>query len=897
MTPLADPKGRRNTHDIVLTHGTDKVGLVVVNSQGEHSPRSIDKEPINQQSLKFYSNQQKHSDMEPPWQPVKQDNWQSGFGYKHHELNTSGYFDSSGMYSLRENELFLGGFPQYCTGLHSSDERWYSYDPGESTAVPIEYGNIDLNGGVTRIATPFTASASYTPKYIHLVMKKVGTPTSVAASIFSDSGGSPNTALMSGSLDASDFPFDNVYEEVVISIGTPAALTSGTTYWVVIIDTGGDATDYWSAKLISSKSNTSKKYSDDAWSNLSEDSLLFRIVPAHKHFKAYFTEHKRALIAAINYDDGTKSEVYISGDAGTATGGSTTTIVDGTKSWTTNEFRGRTVMITGGTGSIQRRNYAVITSNNGTTLTVTAMDVGAAAGSEYVILNSDKWTSISPAGGDAWAAGQAVTDMLGYGGAIYFAHGDATSMTKLQRYSSGGAWVNDYDVEDKTVGSILAAGIDTDGRAIYIGKRSTPEMYRAPAVDATGTSTAADLEPVTMGLVGDGTAKINGMVTYGEYGELTVFTQNMFYTYFNDQFHEKRVPEMRHTQDDRNGTGQTAAGVYLYFTWHNAILRYYDSNLDSIGPNNSQMEMHGDREGTPTEFIPYAGGLVFAAINAGKSRYSSVVAWNGSGFMEMWRAPMAGVPVYNVYTFSVEGDAIDRLYISWGSDILWIPLHLNPPQFNDGYVNYASGSELYNFYPYKWSGWLESPWITLELYDVEKFFYSVALNADEMNGNIELWVDYKVDDDTSWTAVGTGYTNWDDEVELSSTHAVSGKRIKLRIRIDNTTYNYLCPQILSVVLDALIRMPNKYTYNINYRSRDHDEDLQGNPDDYRWANDKQNKLEEFAALAVPVYCESSIETLNGKYVFVETPVVRLEEYIDKTDEEYLLGFVRLIEVT
>jgi hypothetical protein len=50
-------------------------------------------------------------------------------------------------------------------------------------------------------------------------------------------------------------------------------------------------------------------------------------------------------------------------------------------------------------------------------------------------------------------------------------------------------------------------------------------------------------------------------------------------------------------------------------------------------------------------------------------------------------------------------------------------------------------------------------------------------------------------------------------------------------------------------------------------------------------------------LSVPVYMTSAIEALDGKYVFVETPSLRLDEYVDKRGEEYLMGSVRLVEVT
>lgn len=61
----------------------------------------------------------------------------------------------------------------------------------------------------------------------------------------------------------------------------------------------------------------------------------------------------------------------ISFDAGTATGGTATSLVDSTKNWTENEFVGFEVYLTSGTGSGQA---GVISANTANTLTITALD-------------------------------------------------------------------------------------------------------------------------------------------------------------------------------------------------------------------------------------------------------------------------------------------------------------------------------------------------------------------------------------------------------------------------------------------------------------------------------------------------------------------------------------------
>jgi hypothetical protein len=97
------------------------------------------------------------------------------------------------------------------------------------------------------------------------------------------------------------------------------------------------------------------------------------------------------LNASIIMGDPIKGNIYtlnqgyadIAGDNGTATGGTTTTLVDTSKSWTTNQFTDCRIKITGGTGS---GSTAVVLSNTATTLTfVSAMAIAPAAGSTYSI--------------------------------------------------------------------------------------------------------------------------------------------------------------------------------------------------------------------------------------------------------------------------------------------------------------------------------------------------------------------------------------------------------------------------------------------------------------------------------------------------------------------------------
>lgn len=115
-------------------------------------------------------------------------------------------------------------------------------------------------------------------------------------------------------------------------------------------------------------------------------------------------------------------------DSGTATGGSTTTLTDSTKSWATDAFAYRLCHIIGGDGAGQ---VAVIASNTATTLTfTTALSVAVGAGSVYRIEG--------PAG-----SGFEISDLAIAHTATVYAYNTITSATAVSITRTGAGWATD----------------------------------------------------------------------------------------------------------------------------------------------------------------------------------------------------------------------------------------------------------------------------------------------------------------------------------------------------------------------------------------------------------------------------------------------------------------------
>ena len=142
---------------------------------------------------------------------------------------------------------------------------------------------------------------------------------------------------------------------------------------------------------------------------------------ADADFTPIMCEYKGMLFMAVKYDNtGTYSKLFLNGDWGAADASAAGTVVDATKSWTTNEWRGCQVKITGGTGFDQAQNWRYITSNDGTTLNVNpGWDVIPDTTTTYVIKRSSKWTENTKFATNFSTS--VIKDMLAVNGALYIA--------------------------------------------------------------------------------------------------------------------------------------------------------------------------------------------------------------------------------------------------------------------------------------------------------------------------------------------------------------------------------------------------------------------------------------------------------------------------------------------
>lgn len=880
MAVDVSPMNSRNTHHVKLSDGVTDLGLILCNRDGDQNVRSgFSSDPVVRSSIKMYSGEQRHSDLEPPWVDVAQDDWSGGRGSEKYELDTSRYWDGRQV-DTTNNGIVLAPmdiFERHRT-IKNNNLYWPIY--GDTTYARNKYTSYSLVGSSRCVAVSFSPGGNYTAAYIMFYAKIVGTRAAgdLYFGICDDAAGSPDPATISLYGASSSTLMDEMKLVYAGASGAAKALTSGTTYWLLFYDNSGTAPDANNCfVLVSDGAGSGEKINDDlagAFSAGATGKPYYRIEEAGKEFRGHFAELRGALYCGAEFTDSTVSKVYINGAAGTATAGAVGYLRDtNNASILNNYFDSGIIRIMGGTGhhlpSPWRPIYDTLSANSEIQVTPNWW-VAPDNTSEYAIVGSDRWIEVT---GHGFGAGIYITDALAINGAIYWARGPGAVIKRLRTYFSGATYWQWAD--ESGYATFLDKLVDAVTNEVWAAHRTLPaQIQKASGADCTGTGAVGALTFAAINC-GDLGEKITGLQIYGEdTPQLYTFKEGSVYRVVNEVPQELRISGLRSAADERNGASSGVNGVYLYFSFLDTILRYYSGALDDIGPNRDG-GLPANRRGMASAFLPYMSGL-YVAWDGGNSNYSSIIYWNNQGWHEVWRAPYPGKRILGkLYIQPVPGDNCDRLYFTWNGNIISLTVAGNPYELNS-----MGTAETFQYYCYCPGGSLETGWFHYGLEEVAKLFNAVTIVGRNLSSSqSRVYLDYKIDGDTSWTYAGLfSIANDVGEIVLDdTTHNVTGKRIRLRLRLE-TLYNNSTPKITAIILEGLITIPSKQKMTLTFRLGDYDEDLNGNSDDYTDADTKLAQLRTWAAAAGTVGMSGCIDELNGLRVKLDYTSLRVVKH-------------------
>lgn len=892
-TPDATPTNKKPSHHITLEPtdgGSPKYGLVLSDGLGKRNPRGIARNPIQRTTLQTSSGETQYSDFSEPFKPIPQDSWSGGRGNDDFERDRSRYQDAKRALTWFDGQMLLGPQEYYATGHRDSVQDMpgsMDFEKFSSTKRYFAQKFVAPTGGMTAAKI-----------YIWVRRRDYNAVVSVAA-IYTDSGGEPDAIVAADAqgaiieTDISAHTWDSALVEY--NMTTPPTLTGGVTYWVLVfsslnleVDLGMNPTQ--STGLVSVDSST--------WV-ASDGDMYFRVTDVGVPGEWKFFEYKRGLYAITRPDDASAAKLYLNGTRGAAdsNSGDLTQLVDATQSWTSGQFADSVCIITRGKGAEEPIPWRVITSNSATTLNCFPdWRVEHDTTTEYVVLGTDIWEEITGHGITA-----AVTDVLVSKDVIYFAQGDYVStstpvnMRRANFYNNGGVWTARYDNDGSNKARWLAQTLHPDdGLQVWRGlnDEGTGEVAVSRADAKTwGTSLAfgSDLE-----IGNDRDDLITGIENYGSPETLWILMTGSIWRIINDIPERVPVREMSSVRSELNGRAHLVHGVYLYISLLHSVERYFSNNLDDIGPSRDA-GMPANRQGPVSAMEGYPG-MFFIAIDGEESNHSSILVWNQLGWHEMYRGKLpvefgagtSGKRIRNLHMQPVPGSAVDRLWFSEGEDIVY----LNFPS------NTFDPSEDTSF-RYTHEAHVITSWHYASLQDVLKLFKSYKIFAEGLLANNQyIQIDYQLDDadlNSQWvTVTGDFDTSPLEEIDFSAVHNVTGRRLRLRIRLYSTD-NSLSPKVKATLLEALTRIETKFNYSMTFRVADNAKDMTGIAENYQLVETLISQLDTWANTPTVLTMRSNYSPYDNKFVVIDPNSLQPLKLI-AGDTEVQLGNLVVVEI-
>lgn len=457
-----------------------------------------------------------------------------------------------------------------------------------------------------------------------------------------------------------------------------------------------------------------------------------------------------------------------------------------------------------------------------------------------------------------------VTDVTVLDNRAYFGRrstGAAGGATSIYRAAlSGSTNAGTADPAATAIGDFVHGFYDpVDGPQIIRAVSTASRMYRASTM-AYGTT--ATWKPSTGVPIGDAGYPIVDVDDY----------DNQIYVRKSDSLwpvKSDRAAKLAVGLDDMPSTAlyvpMAAKELYLYLGWSYSLEKLYGGTLDDIGPWRGG-GMPTSRSGVISCLHGVIGWL-FAGIDAGATGVSSVLAWDGRGWHEVFRAPAIGWRVQNIHFWSPPGTR-PRLFVSCGGMIFSINFPYKSLRPHRDSVADVGGLPL-NF---QHESILETGTIDMGAAGLEKLFDEVQLRSKGLNSTgVEVRLDYQMDDEiggSTWIEVPGAFRH--SPSDFLKMRQGNKKAMRARVRMQ-TNSNTTPVQIDASIVKGIARTPVKRRFTVRAKAGSFQVDLQGSrdtkPDDFYmfW--------QDAATLTKPLHMRSRWKVIDDLYVFAEPPVI------------------------
>lgn len=790
------------------------------------------------------------------------------------------YYDSMNLWSTTPGKAHATQLFRWAKGLRDADFNM-------PNANGVKW--VPLINTERALSVSFVASASYTvAKIIILLRKRVpagttGVPGTLGVKIKANSSGKPNgSALVSATLTAAELA-DVVSEYHVFSVSL--AITSGTTYHVVVVGASTDKKDAcWEIACDPTVAGWRHEEGDpDSWTfaNSSTFSPYFRVTDADtaRVFKQFLFDDALYLVSL--YKNGTtSSKLYINGLRGKATSGSTTSLVDtghgsyGATNLTTDRFVGAYLRAIRGTGAGQ---VALITANTADTFSFAAVDVAFDNTTEYVVYGTDWFVEIGTTG-----LGVVTGEPVVQNGVVYFPQGDSTDIRIMHMdYTDADDHAFDAENSKHNKATLLTAGYDSaQGPQVWRMNKSattgsTPNaaaisVARAPSSPASGGVPT----PLTWGTdltfqrsipCGDNTNLINGIIFHD--GALYALKDDSIFVIQNDVAVQLKLGTDRAPKRTNGLAATVGANKQLYVSYLGDVFLITGGGAY---PTGMKTNMPSSRLGYVNELTAGEGWL-FAAVNAGTTGDSSVMKFSldTQTWSEQLRSFYTGRRIDGIAWQDCSGTR-PRLWINIEGEMIYQEFPLNSARpYDDPNLKYQHEAVMV------------LPTIDMNTVD-PKYYATLSINsqglaseADTERGH-EIVVEYQADNDVgsaSWRHVGFIRTSPTGSVNINVGNT---RMLRLRLRmISDEAIDPVIVETLGITLFSRNKLSRQWQM---YFKVSGDDEEQNGLELLRWLRDAYGK-------AQPLRLFSRFRLYHDRRVtLTNEPFYRLDELDPEADE-------------
>lgn len=776
----------------------------------------------------------------------EQRSWKGGRGHEKFDDNAEGFWDSKDAWTMTKNHVHNGILWKFAKGLRKATSNFSNSKSWKAIL------------GITRISVSFTPdeTGAYDKFYLWARWRGSSVATcSLIGKLHSNSSGSPGTVLQTVTKAVSDVGGDGVSQLLVFDFTGTETLTAGTTYHIAVSSSGtSNAAGHWEVAV--DAAGTSSKVSTDlaTWDTPSPAfSMLYRITDADvaRRFLPFIFGGAAGLslyVVDIKDDGVTASQLYINGDRGSATGGTTTTLVDtsfGCRSaaWPDNVLAGAKIRF----NKNNKWYTATIASHTGDTYTFeSAAPVAPASGNNYIIY-STPWFQELPATGLGVVTGEPAFPAT----IVYFPQGTGTAIREMtldytdtynhvyrSESSSGHEYAN----------FMLSSNDRVDGSIVWRALNSIVGVSYAKAV-TVWTNNLAFNTNVPCG--------VNSFLITGlnDQDGLKVFKENGNGDVKGNTYTDLRSGQ-EDTPDPANGQASVVVDKFLYYSWLHSLIRVYGSSYDDIGQDYSSFGLPDGREGNIAYLDAYVT-TVLAAVDAGASGVSSVLMWDGLAWHELLRGYEAGQRIRMVKVQPCP-EARNIIWTNVGGELVYqeMPLKKKDPLLDSGML-------------YQHESVVESSIIDMgTASDLPKFIKSLTATVKNLNSEgMEVYLDYQTDGDchtSTWTPASILTESPESTAWLGLSNI---RRFAYRLRLNTDDASTPC-DVEGVVPNGYARTPLKLMwtmrikaggiYQANNKTNANSQTL------FKWLMDN-------ARLPYAVLMESKYEAADGYHCVVHPP--------------------------